>query len=227
MKKIILALIATAALLMTGCQSTSSSSTDDRNYSIQDNGTTSSEETTANNNSSDNTDNTSKNEETKASSTNNNDSIDSVSNDKFAYTIHDNCIDIDSDKGPYYIISLDNYTVIDCTSTGAKVVDYKKDGNTLTLTLYSDEYPVNSTYVIDLTKSTTDTITSQSISNNILKFSTSKGPDYEINLTNMTLVSCSDSTGRIVSSNLNCSKLTLIVYSATLPVDMTYEFTIK
>ncbi len=149
------------------------------------------------------------------------------SSDKFAYTIHDGVMDLDSDKGPYYIINLGNMTVADCTSTGAKVVSYTKDGDVLTITLYSDEYPVNSTYVVNLAQSESDEITAQTIENNVLKFSTQKGPDYAVDLGTLKLVSCSDNTGRVVKASKNGSTLTLIVYSDTLPVDMTYTFTIN
>ncbi len=150
-----------------------------------------------------------------------------VSDDKFAYTIHGNLMDLDSDKGPYYIINTDTMEVVDCTSTGAKVVSYKKSGSTLTITLYSDEYPVNSTYVINMDSSTTDEVTTQSIENNILKFSSEKGPDYEIDLNTMKLISCSDKTGRIVEYSKDGDTLTLVVYSGKLPVDMTYTFSLK
>lgn len=234
MRKLVLVLTIAGAVLATGCGSNDKQEA--ITYSIKDNVTIGNDEqdttAAANNDAATSTevattkaqDNDKETSGDKADSKN---EIQNVSDDKFAYTVHDRYMDLDSDKGPYYIIDLDSMSIVDCTSAGAKVVNYKKEGDILTITLYSNEYPVNSTYVIDLSTSTKDNVTSQSIENNVLKFSSEKGPDYEIDLNTMKLISCSDKSGRIVKSSLDGNKLTLVLYSRTLPVDMTYEFTIK
>lgn len=72
-----------------------------------------------------------------------------TSDDKFAYKIVDGIMDFDSVKGPYYIISISDMKVLDCTDKSGKIVSYSYDGSVLTMTLYSNEHPVNETYVID------------------------------------------------------------------------------
>lgn len=71
------------------------------------------------------------------------------SNDDFAYKIDGPIMDFDSVKGPYYIFDIENVKILDCTCKDAKIVDYSRNGSVLTLTLYSSENPVNTTYVID------------------------------------------------------------------------------
>lgn len=71
------------------------------------------------------------------------------STDKFAYKIVDGIMDFDSVKGSYYIISIPDMKVLDCTDKSGKIVSYSYDGSILTMTLYSNEHPVNETYVID------------------------------------------------------------------------------
>lgn len=72
-----------------------------------------------------------------------------TSDDRFAYKIVDGIMDFDSVKGPYYIISISDMKVLDCTDKSGKIVSYSYDGSVLTMTLYSNEHPVNETYVID------------------------------------------------------------------------------
>lgn len=72
-----------------------------------------------------------------------------TSEDRFAYKIVDGIMDFDSVKGPYYIISISDMKVLDCTDKSGKIVSYSYDGSVLTMTLYSNEHPVNETYVID------------------------------------------------------------------------------
>ena len=69
--------------------------------------------------------------------------------DSFAYKIHDMVMDFDSVEGPYIIINMQDMSVLECSKGSAKVVSYSYEGSILTITIYSDEHPVNETYIID------------------------------------------------------------------------------
>lgn len=143
MKKIICVLLIMVPLIFTGC-GMNDNQVVNRDYTIENTSDINKESSEIITESSAENGNTTGNEASEITTTV------AMSNEKFAYQIHDGIMDFDSEEGPYYIINLSTMEVVDCTSKGAKVVNYSVSGDILTFTLYSDEKPVESSYAVDL-----------------------------------------------------------------------------
>ena len=134
MKKILIAGILCTLIILAGCGKDNDSGLINRDYTIDT-------KETQGNTTENQTDSNSTEPDTKDTA--------QTSDDRFAYKIVDGIMDFDSAKGPYYIISISDMKVLDCTDKSGKIVSYSYDGSVLTMTLYSNEHPVNETYVID------------------------------------------------------------------------------
>lgn len=65
---------------------------------------------------------------------------------------NDGLLHWDSRFGPAYVINPSTGELISCSSTGGKVIDFSLNGKVVTVTVWSEELPENTTYVIDIDK---------------------------------------------------------------------------
>lgn len=160
--------------------------------------------------------------------------------DKISYCkadISKKVLEFDTECGPYYKINLETGEIYSCSSEGAKVIAYKKSGNTVTLTVYSDELPVKMSYTIDITETIDyiDTTAAERAdrdfveyynvyTNNTIQFDSSEGPYYNINYKTKEILGCTSEGARIVKCEQQGDILTLTLYSDELPTDVTYTF---
>lgn len=163
----------------------------------------------------------------------------------------DGTIEFDSTRGPWYRIDFEKSEILGCTSEGAKIVDCKKNGNTLTLKLYSDELPAEVTYTFDISKNVSepnedgmgwgdfdgkDMVEYFNILSyeNTLEFDSEYGPYYKIDLQTGEILYCTSDDlfpdqpkAKVIHCSSHGNHITLTLYSAELPYEMTYIFNIK
>lgn len=163
----------------------------------------------------------------------------------------DGFIEFDSTRGPWYRIDYKKKEVVGCTSEKAKIIDCQEKGNKLTLTLYSEELPVEATYTFDLKKNVMkpnedgmgwgefdgkDMVEYFNILSydNTIEFDSEHGPYYKIDLKTGEIVYCTsddlyptEPKAKVIHCSSYGNHITLTVYSAELPYEMTYVFNIK
>ena len=144
-------------------------------------------------------------------------------------------IEFDSSRGPYYQIDYLNKTILDCTSEGAVIKDLVINGDSLSITLFSDERPEDTTYVFDLTK---NNYSNESYDvgedvveyyyadrpNSVIEFDSSRGPYYRIDYLNKTILGCTSDGAVIKDLVLNGDILNITLFSNERPEDTAYEF---
>ena len=140
-------------------------------------------------------------------------------------------IEFDSSMGPAYTINYADKTILSCSSEGAVIRKCTIADNMLTLVLYSDELPENTTYVFDLSRPVGKTLTDDKIeyykvnaSGSTIEFDSEQGPLYQINYQTKEILSCSSEGAVIKKCSVTGNKLTLILYSDEYPQDYTYTF---
>ena len=152
------------------------------------------------------------------------------------YTVNNqnNEIVFDTTQGPRYSINYIDKEILDCTSDGAKIIECNVENDILTLTVYSNERPENTTYTFDLTKNKVrDDIVFEedqieyyrvSRSDGTIEFDTSGGPLYRIDYVNKDVLACTSSGATIVECKEENDILTLTLYSYERPKETTYTF---
>ena len=140
-------------------------------------------------------------------------------------------VEFDSTNGPAYTINYTNKEIISCSCENAILRKCEVDGDILTIEVYSDELPVDSTYIIDLStqKYSNDFIEMYEFnySDKTISFDTSRGPHYIIDYENKVILHCSSLPGDggiLKKCEVKGGILTITVYSDELPVDSTYTF---
>ncbi len=151
-----------------------------------------------------------------------------------SYVEKKNAIVFDTAKGPVYVLNADNGELIYSSADVAKVLEYSRNGNIITVKLYSDELPYELLYTIDLKNLTIsgeealydlDEIQYYVVyTNDTIEFDSTMGPWYSIDYVNKTILGCSYEEARIINCEKNGEILTLTVYSDELPVEKTYTF---
>lgn len=66
----------------------------------------------------------------------------------------DGSLSWDSSLGPLYTINPETGKLINCTSAGGKIIDFSRNGKVITVTVWSEELPENTTYVINMDECT-------------------------------------------------------------------------
>ncbi len=166
------------------------------------------------------------------------------------YTVfYNGVVSFDTNFGPAYDIDYNSGQLISCSSSGAKIISYQKSGDVISIVLFSDEFPANRLYTIDLTKNRDngsvlipgritdldscggDKLDYYSIDGNILSFDSVFGPYYQIDLSQKKILDCSSDScfgdqnkARIVELDNGERYITLTVWSAELPQNVTYIF---
>ncbi len=164
------------------------------------------------------------------------------------YSVYQNgVLDFDTSYGPNYKIDYNTGELIHCSSSGGKIILFNKIIDILTLVVYSDEFPVNRTYKIDLSRNRVngaiiiqnrvldldalggDTVDYFSIDGNVLSFDSLYGPYYQIDINQKVILNCSSDgmdqeKARLVSLVSDDKNITLTVWSAELPQEVTYTF---
>ena len=140
-------------------------------------------------------------------------------------------VEFDSTNGPAYTINYTNKEIISCSCENAILRKCEVDGDILTIEVYSDELPVDSTFIIDLStqKYSNDFIEMYEFnySDKTISFDTSRGPHYIIDYENKVILHCSSLPGDggiLKKCEVKGGILTITVYSDELPEDSTYTF---
>lgn len=151
-------------------------------------------------------------------------------------------LDWDSDRGPWYSLCLSTGELIFCTGDDAEVLSYSREGDIVTVTVYSSELPIKATYVLDLTqpfnsdrKHDADirsygTLDYSSLESKVTKvetlyfvnavsFDTEKGPTYQLDLSTGEIKWCSDPHGKVISYSKDDLTITVTVISDMLPCE--------
>lgn len=162
----------------------------------------------------------------------------------------DGTIEFDSSHGPWYNIDYKSGKLLGCTSD-ADIISCTVKDNLLSLTVYSEEFPIEKTYTFDLSKNKTDlSENGEGVGNfegrdaveyfniltyeNAIEWDSEYGPYYKVSLDKGKVLSCTSDDiypnqpkAKVTYCALFGDHITISVYSAELPYEMTYIFNYK
>lgn len=148
--------------------------------------------------------------------------------DHYDIDTENNTIVFDTDYGPEFTIDYGNKKIVSCTSDNAVLIKCYMAGSKLTITVTSDEFPGEHTYVFDtnVKQYINDELDYYDIDtdNSMLTFDTSKGPEFVIDYNNKAIIGCSSGGAKLLGCFKQGNNLIVTVTSNELPGDHTYIF---